>query len=260
MFNLAISLGVTIMLLAFFAEYVDSTFGMGYGTSLTPILMVMGFTPLQIVPAILMTELVSGLLAALIHSKLGNVNFQTKDERGKISEHLSVALVLAFCSVIGTIAAVFIALNIPSFYVKLYIGVLVLAMGIYLLVNRKKTFAFSWKRIIGLGMLASFNKGISGGGYGPIVTGGQILSGVNSKNAIAITSLAEALTCAVGVLVYHFSNAQIDMVLVPYLMIGSVFSVPFSGITIKKLDPMRLHYIIGIITVCLGCFTLYKIL
>jgi hypothetical protein len=29
---------------------------------------------------------------------------------------------------------------------------------------------------------------MSGGGYGPVVTGGQLLSGVNGKNAIAITS------------------------------------------------------------------------
>lgn len=40
------------------------------------------------------------------------------------------------------------------------------------------------------------------GGYGVVVTGGQILSGVNGNNAVGITSLAEELTCIVGVIVF----------------------------------------------------------
>ena len=40
------------MPLAFVCEFVDSTLGMGYGTSLTPILLLMGFEPLQVVPAV----------------------------------------------------------------------------------------------------------------------------------------------------------------------------------------------------------------
>jgi len=32
--------------------------------------------------------------------------------------------------------------------------------------------SFSWKRLIAIGLISSFNKGISGGGYGPLVTGG----------------------------------------------------------------------------------------
>ena len=31
---------------------------------------------------------------------------------------------------------------------------------------------------------------MSGGGYGPVVTGGQIFSGVNGNNAVGITLLA----------------------------------------------------------------------
>jgi len=41
---------------AFICEYVDSTLGMGYGTTLTPVLLLVGFAPMQIVPAILLSE------------------------------------------------------------------------------------------------------------------------------------------------------------------------------------------------------------
>ena len=48
---------ITITVIAFFCEMVDSTLGMGYGTTLTPLLLVMGFEPLEIVPAVLFSEL-----------------------------------------------------------------------------------------------------------------------------------------------------------------------------------------------------------
>ncbi|MDH5383469.1 MAG: sulfite exporter TauE/SafE family protein, partial [Candidatus Aminicenantes bacterium] len=153
-----------IILMAFFCEYVDSSLGMGYGTALTPILLLMGYNPLQIVPCILLSELVTGLSAAFLHHRLKNVNFKI----GTID--LKIALVMAGCSVFGALAAVFVALNLPKFYIKLYIGLLVFAMGVLILATLKRKFKFSWKKISSLGLLAAFNKGISGGGYGPIVT------------------------------------------------------------------------------------------
>jgi len=36
-------------------------------------------------------------------------------------------------------------------------------------------FNFSWKKIFGIEILSAFNKGISGGGFGPVVTSGQLM-------------------------------------------------------------------------------------
>ena len=66
-FGLAFGIGITIVIIAFFAEYIDSTLGMGYGTTLTPLLILFGFEPLQVVPAVLLSELVTGLLAGFTH-------------------------------------------------------------------------------------------------------------------------------------------------------------------------------------------------
>jgi hypothetical protein len=141
------------------------------------------------VPAILLSELVTGLSAAFFHHRLKNADFKMGTIDSKI------AFVMAGCSILGTLAAVHVALNMPRFYIKLYIGILVFSMGVLILFTLDRTFRFSWQKISFLGLLAAFNKGISGGGYGPLVTSGQILSGVQSKNAIGITSLAEGLTC-----------------------------------------------------------------
>ncbi len=56
--------------MAFFCELVDSTLGMGYGTTLTPVLLLMGYQPMQVVPAILLSELITGGFAAFAHHRL----------------------------------------------------------------------------------------------------------------------------------------------------------------------------------------------
>lgn len=266
-----------IIIIAFICEYMDSTLGMGYGTTLTPILLIMGYEPLQIVPVVLISEFFSGLLAGALHHKEGNVDFKLKiiripeiikelktfgyieTLRKGLPRHLKVALLLAMCSILGTVSAVFIALNIPKFWVALYISILVLSMGITIIICFNKKFHFSWKKIISLGLLASFNKGISGGGYGPIVTSGQIFSGIEGKSAVGITSLAEGLTCAVGIITYIFvSQNSLDLRLAPFIVMGAILSVPFSAKSVKRMTEKRLKLAIAICTIILGIFSLIK--
>jgi hypothetical protein len=66
--------------------------------------------------------------------------------------------------VVGTVAAVLLAVNLPEKALRLYVAALVLSIGIVILATIRVHLAFSWKRIVGLGMLAAFNKGLSGGG------------------------------------------------------------------------------------------------
>jgi len=275
------SLGIIIALiiLAFLCEYMDSTLGMGYGTTLTPALLLFGFDPMQIVPVVLLSELFSGLLAGFFHHREGNVNLKpaTADifkitnmlsplgyiekVRKTVPLHLKIALLLSACSMVGTVAAVFVAVNIPKSWLKLYIGLLVLAMGILILICLNKEFRFSWLKIGILGVVASFNKGMSGGGYGPIVTGGQILSGIKGKSAVGITSLAEGLTCLVGVVMYILiSKGAIDWRLAPWIVAGAVFSVPLSAKSVKRISAERLKLAIGILTLILGSVTILRTL
>ncbi len=273
---LTIGILATILTLAFISEYVDSTLGMGYGTTLTPVLLLMGFEPLQIVPAILISELFTGLLAGFTHHAMGNVTLIPRTMRVSLifkrlrevglmngvrhgmSRHLKITLLLASCSVIGTVSSVFLALRLPKATLTLYIGGLILTIGIVILSTLHRSFSFSWKRIIGLGLIASFNKGISGGGYGPVVTGGQLLAGVDGKNAIGITSLAEGLTCLAGVFLYWIQPRPIDWRLAPWLTLGALLSVPFSAWTVKAIRTDKLRILIGTLTLTLGILTLWK--
>ncbi len=240
---------------AFFCEYIDSTLGMGYGTTLTPVLLLLGFDVMDVVPAVLFSELFTGIVAGISHHQVGNVSLRPghKDFR--------VSMVLALCSIVGTLVAVFVAVSLPGFYLNLYIGLLVLAMGALILASRNRMRAFSWGRIVGLGMVASFNKGMSGGGYGPVVTSGQILSGVEGKSAVGITSFAEGLTCAVGVTTYIIlQDGTLLWRLAGPLAVGALLSVPLSAWSVKRISTKGLTLAIGLLTTALGLLTLYRVL
>ncbi len=261
-----------LFFMAFICEYVDSTLGMGYGTTMTPILLLMGYDPLAVVPAILLSELLTGGFAAFMHHRMGNVDFDfRRDSNHRIlkkmknlgyipkSNDSKIAFVLAACSVFGAVAAVILAFHIPKVYLRSIIGSIVLIMGILILIRRNAVHRFSWKKIFGLGVVAAFNKGLSGGGYGPLVTSGQILSGVKSKSSIAITSFAESFTCLVGVIAYLILGASINWSIALPLVIGSFISVPFCTWTVKRIRISNFTAIVGIATVVLGLFTLYKV-
>jgi len=245
---------VLLALLAMGCEHVDFTLGMGCGTALTPLLLLMGYDPLDVVPAVLLSELATGTAAATLHHRAGNVNF------GAGNRDLLIALVLGACSVLGAVIAVFVATSIPKFYLKLYIGVLVLAMGLIILLLRGREGRFSWKRVVGLGVLAAFNKGMSGGGYGPVVTCGQIMSGITGKRAVGITSLAEGVTCLVGVLTFIATRGWPNWQLSAPLMCGALCSTPLAAWTVKKISTKKFTTLIGLTTVVLGALTLGRIL
>ena len=158
---------IGVFLAALFCEYVDSSLGMGYGTTLTPLLLLFGFEPLQIVPAVLLSEFLSGLSAGLLHHRDGNVDFRHDVQARR------TAILLSVLSVVGTLLAVLLALSIPRFWLKAIIATIVLSVGVVILATIRRQIAYRRGHIVVLGAVAAFNKGLSGGGYGPLVTGGR---------------------------------------------------------------------------------------
>jgi uncharacterized membrane protein YfcA len=246
-----------VAIAAFCCAYLSIALGVGYGTILTPLLLLMGFLPLQIIPAVLLSQLVSGFTGGIAHHRLGNIELDFKQDRnikkrlrglGYIpsSSDAKVIFILAICGTIGVLIGVFTAVNIPTVVLETYIGVLVLLVGMIVLI--KKT----------VGLLSSFNKGMTGGGYVPLITGGQIVSGREVKSAIGSTTLAVAFTCAVGFLCYALVEGNIYWALAGVTCGGAVIAAPFAAITAKKLTTQKLKTIIGISTCILGALTLVK--
>ena len=241
---------LTLMVLAFSCEYVDSSLGMGYGTILSPLLIIAGIDPLLVIPSILISQAMAGLTAALFHHRYENVDLRTS------RRDANIALLIIGVGVSATVCGVFVALNIPVSALKTYIGVLVLAMGMIILTG--KTFKFSWKRLIGVGALSAFNKSMSGGGFGPVVTCGQIVSGVEFKRSIAITTFTEAPICLVSFLLYMVLGGGIEPLLPIVLTIGAMLAAPLGPKGTSIMNAKGALKAVGILAMALGTFTLLK--
>lgn len=244
---------LAIFLTALLCEYIDSSLGMGYGTTLTPLLLLAGFEPLQIVPCVLLSEFLTGITAGLMHHRDGNVDLL---HNGQVRGTL---ILLSLLSIIGALTGVTLALHVPKFWLTAIIAIIILSVGITILVTIRRQLRYRRGHIIAVGAIAAFNKGLSGGGYGPLVTAGQVVSGVPSKHAIAITSLAEALTCIVGFTAYILIHGHIDLMLAAPLTLGAMLSVPMATLTVKFLPEYAVRSGVGVMTCLLGILTLIKV-
>ena len=259
-----------IACLALLCEYADASIGMGYGTALTPLLLIIGFSPLEVVPAVLLGQLAGGLIGGLVHHRVGNISLDFRQDERLIKDRLrglgylprsfdaKVIFILAVCGVIGALVGVFSAVNIPQLILKTYIGAMVLGIGVVILIRGSHKGIFSWKGLIGVGLLSSFNKGMSGGGYGPLVTGGQIISGRETRSSVGSTTLAEAIVCIVGFLGYVLIKGSIFWTLAAATSIGSIIAAPFAAITVRKVNAEKLRVAIGLAAIILGALTLAK--
>ena len=250
-FEITLIIGIAVIVVAFLMEYVDSSIGMGYGTVLSPLMLLFGFEPLLVVPSILISQAAGGFSASLFHHKFSNVNFKWR------SRDSNIVCIVTISGILATIFAAFVAISIPKVYLSTYIGILVLVIGGILISNA--AFKFKWKRIIGIGIISSFNKGMSGGGFGPIVTGGQIVSGQHHKNAIGCTTMAEAPICLAGFIVFLIFNGISNWWFVAAMLIGAIAAAPLGAFTTSKIESNRFKRFLGLVMLLLGIWTLWKV-
>ncbi len=170
------SLFFVVVAMAFLCEYLDILVGIGYGTLLSPLLLIIGFSPLQAIPAILISQTFGGMLGGFIHHRVGNIYLDFSRDDVLIKERLrwlgyipkskdaKIVFILVICGITGSLSGVLSAINIPLSILGMYIGVMVLAIGTGIVMKRDRKSKLSWKGLIAIGLIGSFNKGISGGG------------------------------------------------------------------------------------------------
>lgn len=247
---------ITLVLLAFFCEWIDSSLGMGYGTILSPILIILGLPPLVVVPAILFSQAVGGLSASYFHHSLENANFSRIN--GKLSPDFKTVLWISSLGILASLFASFAGVTwLTKETLSTYIGFLVLIMGCFVLIG----FTFEhkpWKMVF-VGFVSALNKGLSGGGFGPLVTGGQMMLGSEHKKAVSVTTFSEGPICVAGFLGYWYFHGIERWDIIIALTIGSLLASRLGAFTTKKLAGWRLREIIAGLLIVLGALTLLKV-
>ena len=243
-----------ITTLSFASGTVDMSLGMGYGFTVTPILLLMGYYPTQAVPAVLFASFVGGVLSSLFNQLLGNVDFRLAGQAFKTSA------TIGGLGSAGAIMGALLAVGISKFLLNLYIGLLVTASGIFVLRSKGISFEFSWIKIMAISVLGAFNKGLSGSGFGPIVTTGSLLSGIDEKASVSIQALSELPVSLVGFLTFLYAGTSIEWSVTLALSLGVVVAAPIAAWLVQRMDPEKLRTFIGAAATLVGLSTLVKLL
>jgi hypothetical protein len=243
-----------VIIAAVIMESIDSSLGMMYGTILSPFLIGLGFSPVDVVPAIIISQALGGISGSIQHHRFGNTSFDLK------SNDLKVGIMIFSFGVIAVILGVFIGTRINPFALSLYIAVLMLCMGI--LVLSGIFLKFSWSKISVIGLISAFNKALSGGGFGPIITSGQIIVGRKVKNSVGATTMSEAVICITSFIVWLLMNKRIPLLpLMVALCAGALTGGLIGPFLLSRIRNTRIMTrMVAIMAILSGIFALVKIL
>lgn len=246
-----------IIVISFLLQFMDASSGMGFGTTISPLLLV-HYSPLQVVPALLISQTLSGFTAAIFHGEFENVEFFTYP----LSPATQLMLKIAGIGCIGTVFSIFLvyySIKLPTNLIKLYVSLLLILMGILNLITIKNQ-VYGQKVLFSFAALAGFNKGVGGGGYGPVITLGQFLSGVYEKSAVGITTFAEGITSLIGTIAFGIlgvtTGIAYDLVLLPSLFTGAFFASILSPYTVRVLPSKIWRIAIPIYSFVIGVYSL----
>ncbi len=227
---------------------------MGYSL-LTPIFVLLGFDPLIVVPTLLLSQTVAGLSGTIFHRLFRNIEFKSPTHReGKIY------LLFTVFGVAGAILSAALAVTLPAWFTLLYIGFMMLIVGF--IVRFKISFTGGWWKMYLASGIGGFNKAISGGGYGPLVTSVQIMSGSDVKSSVGITQFSEATISTIGFLIYVAFNStsmviQILQSALVFVLTGAV-AAPMGALFVRHLDDSKAREAVGFVSIVLGIITILR--
>jgi uncharacterized membrane protein YfcA len=251
-----------VVLIAAVLEFLDASAGMGYGTAITPLLLVIGFDPIQIVPAVMIQQGIAGLLGAYLHREFGNVEWRLRP----MSESIRLWLIIAGTGVIAvvfSVTAVYGLLKVAKVWISLYVAVLLVGMGVVSVVSWRRRSAYRPRRMAFFGALAAFNKGVGGGGYGPVVTVGGLMSGVPAKSMMAVTAISEGTVCVASVVVWLAMLSQgvvIDFILLPSMLLGSMIAAVAAPYATRVCPERAWRLVVPIYCLLLAAYSFWKVI
>ena len=242
-----------LIVAALVMEFIDSFLGMMYGTVLSPLLILAGYDAKTVVPAILISQAVGGFVASWRHQKLKNADFS----KGTIDRHIS--LMVIWLGVVASIIGVFLSVAISAKALNTYIAVLVILIA--LLIFTGKSFRLTSPKIFVLGFISAFNKALSGGGFGPLVAGGQLVfKDREEKAAIGSTDFAEAPICLISFILWLFLKGLPDLWLTIPLCLGAGFGGFFGPEALSRITSKnKLKFVLGVLVFIEGVWVLYKV-
>jgi len=245
-----------MLLAGFLAEIVAGSMGMGYGVICTTILLLLNVPPPVVSASIHSAESFTSAAGSISHYKLGNVNKK-------------MVLVLFPVAAVGAFTGAFALSHFGEHYahiVKPVIAFYTLYLGINILKNafkgkNKKSGNSRQKKTTNLrilGLAGGFIDSFAGGGWGPLVTGTLIKEGRTPRYVVGSSTVAKFLLTVVSALTFIFTIGIHHWNIVLGLLLGGVFTAPFSAMFASRLPAKKMFAVVGVVVIVMSLITIVK--
>jgi uncharacterized membrane protein YfcA len=238
----------------FMAEIVAGSMGMGYGVICTTILLLLNVPPPVVSASIHSAESFTTAAGGFSHYKLGNVNKK-------------MVWVLFPLAIVGSIIGALTLSHYGEHYahiVKPIIACYTLYLGVNILRNafkNKKTNRIRTKRRTNLrilGLVGGFIDSFAGGGWGPLVTGTLIKEGRIPRYVVGSSTVAKFLLTVTSAVTFIFTIGIHHWNIVLGLLLGGVFTAPFSAMLTSKLPTKKMFAVVGVVVIAMSLITIIK--
>lgn len=239
-----------LIVFAFIAELIDGGLGMGYGVSLTTLLLSIGFTTALASASVHISEVFTTFISGISHFKAGNFDKKT-------FKYLTIT------GVFGGILGAYTAVKLQDLsFIKPIVSFILLIFGLIIIIKflkKRQEIAYLQPRIrklAPLGFFASFIDAIGGGGWGPITTPALIATNTPPKKAIGSVNFAEFFVTLAISITFLLTLKDIDFKIVVPIIIGGIISAPFAAFITKKLNHKVLGIMVGLLIILLSLRTI----
>lgn len=241
-----------MLLVGVLAEIVAGSMGMGYGVICTTTLLFLGIPPHAVSASIHSAESFTTAAGSISHIRLKNVS-------KNLVERLAVPAI--FGAIIGAVSLTYlgeyyskITKTIISFY-TLYLGIQIFSNAFKQKQDKKLKRKTNLTR---LGLAGGFIDSFAGGGWGPLVTGTLIKNSFTPRFAVGSSTVAKFILTLTAAITFIFTLGIQHWNIILGLLIGGIFTAPFSAMLTAKLPVKSMFIVIGLLVIIMSSITIYK--
>jgi uncharacterized membrane protein YfcA len=241
-----------MLLVGVLAEIVAGSMGMGYGVICTTTLLFLGIPPHAVSASIHSAESFTTAAGSISHIKLKNVSKNLVKK---------LAIPAIFGAIIGAVSLTYlgeyyskITKTIISFY-TLYLGIQILSNAFKQKRDKKLKKTTNLTR---LGLIGGFIDSFAGGGWGPLVTGTLIKNSFTPRFAVGSSTVAKFILTLTAAITFIFALGIQHWNIILGLLIGGIFTAPFSAMLTAKLPVKSMFVVIGTLVIVMSSITIYK--
>lgn len=238
-----------MLLTGFFAQMVDGSLGMGYGTISTTFLLAIGVNPAIVSSRVHSARVFSSGVSGYSHHRFGNIN-----------KKLFRTLVVP--GIIGAIVGASLAFYAQKYssWVRLPLSLYTLYLGYFIMRKAftKSRYHSKVKRAGWLATAGGFMDSFAGGGWGTLVTSTLMSKRRSPRYVIGSVCLAEFFVVFVSSITFFILLKSIPILDVLGLIVGGLIAAPIAARLVGKVPIKTMFIAVGILVILTSCNTLWN--